>query len=91
MTIDALIDLLSEYREQHGPDAEVRLMTQETWPFENRIAGITSGAEMNEASEEDPSEYFDDQDVEEDAIIYIVEGGQICYGSKRAWETCRDC
>lgn len=91
MTIDALIELLSEYREQHGPDAEVRLMTQENWPFENRIAGVTSGSEMNEASEEDASEYFDDQDVAEDATVYIVEGGQICYGSKRAWETCRDC
>jgi hypothetical protein len=31
------------------------------------------------------------QDVAEDAMAYIVEGGQICYGSKRAWETCRDC
>ena len=91
MTIDQLIGLLEEYRDVHGPDAEVRLMTQENWPFENRIAGITSGAEMNEASEDDPSEYFDDQDVAEDAIVYIVEGGQICYGSKRAWETCRDC
>ncbi len=91
MTIDTLIDLLAEYRDQHGPDSEVRLMTQQNWPFENRVAGVTSGAEMNEASEDDPSEFFDDQDVAEDAIVYIVEGGQICYGSKRAWETCRDC
>ncbi|WP_146527075.1 hypothetical protein [Novipirellula artificiosorum] len=68
-----------------------RLMTQQNWPFENRIAGVTSGAEMNEASNDDPSEYFDDQDVAEDAMVYIVEGGQICYGSKRAWETARGC
>ena len=26
----------------------------------------------------------------DDNTVYIVEGGQICYGSKRAWETCRD-
>jgi hypothetical protein len=91
MNIDQLIGLLEVYREEHGPDAEVRLMTQESWPFENRIAGVTSGAEMNAASEDDPSEHFDDQDVAEDAIVYIVEGGQLCYGSKRAWETCRDC
>jgi len=82
MTIETLIELLAEYRDQHGPDAEVRLMTQQSWPFENRIAGVTSGAEMNEASEDDPSELFDDQDVAEDAIVYIVEGGQLCYGSK---------
>ena len=29
MTIDQLIGLLEEYRDEHGPDAEVRLMTQE--------------------------------------------------------------
>ena len=29
--------------------------------------------------------------AELDAMVYIVEGGQLCYGSKRAWETCRDC
>ena len=91
MTLGQLISLLEEYRDEHGEDCEVRLMTQQNWPFENRIAGLTSGAEMNEASEEDASEFFDDQDVADDAMVYIVEGGQICYGSKRAWETCRDC
>lgn len=91
MTVSELMTLLEEYRETHGDDCEVRLMTQQNWPFENRIAGVTSGAEMNEASEEDASEFFDDQDVADDAMVYIVEGGQICYGSKRAWETCRDC
>ena len=87
MTVSQLIELLEDYREQHGEDCEVRLMTQQNWPFENRIAGVTSGAEMNEGDEDE--EEFDDQDVEADAMVYIVEGGQICYGSKRAWETCR--
>jgi hypothetical protein len=91
MTISQLIELLEEFREAHGDDCEVRLMTQQNWPFENCIAGVTSGAEMNEAEEEDPHEFADDQNVAEDAMVYIVEGGQICYGSKRAWEICRDC
>ncbi len=91
MTLGELIGLLEEYRDDHGEDCEVRLMTQQNWPFENRIAGVTSGAEMNEAEEDDPHEFADEQDVAEDAMVYIVEGGQICYGSKRAWETCRDC
>ena len=89
MTLGQLISLLEEYRDEHGEDCEVRLMTQQNWPFENRIAGVTSGAEMNEGDDED--EDYDDQDVAEDAMVYIVEGGQICYGSKRAWETCREC
>lgn len=91
MNLDTLIEVLDDYREEFGGDAEVRLMTQESWPFENRVAGVTSGAEMNDAEQEDPHEFADDEDVAEDAIVYIVEGGQICYGSKRAWETCRDC
>ena len=85
MTLGQLISLLEEYRDEHGENCEVRLMTQQSWPFENRIAGVTSGVEMNEAEEDDPHEFADDQDVAEDTMVYIVEGGQICYGSKRAW------
>ncbi len=90
MNLDTLIEILSDYRDEFGGDAEVRLMTQQNWPFENRICGVTSGRDMNEADEDDEA-MTDDDDVAEDAIVYIVEGGQICYGSKRAWETCRDC
>ena len=90
MTLDTLIEILNDYREEFGGDAEVRLMTQQNWPFENRICGVTSGRDMNEADDEDADADDDDQDVAEDHKVYIVEGGQICYGSKRAWETCRD-
>lgn len=88
MTLDTLIEILNDYREEHGGDAEVRLMTQQNWPFENRIVGVTSGTEMNDAAEDEEDD--DAQDVSDDNMIYIVEGGQICYGSKRAWETCRE-
>ena len=84
MTLGEMIERLEEYRDELGPDAEVRLMTQENWPFENHICGLASGAEMKEETE-DP----DDEDVAEDAVVYIVEGGQICYGSRRAWEVAR--
>ncbi len=40
---------------------------------------------MNDAVEEEEDE--DAQDVADDNTVYIVEGGQICYGSKRAWIT----
>ena len=88
MNLDKLIEILNDYRHEFGGDAEVRLMTQQNWPFENPICGLTSGQELNDATDEDTE---DDDDVAEDAIVYIVEGGQICYGSKRAWETARDC
>ena len=34
MTIDELIARLEDYRDEIGGDAEVRLMTQQNWPFE---------------------------------------------------------
>ena len=88
MNLDTLIEILNDYREEFGGDAEVRLMTQQNWPFENRICGVTSGRDMNEGDEDDEGD--DDQDFADENIVYIVEGGQICYGSKRAWENLRD-
>lgn len=80
MTIDDLIDRLEEYRDDLGGDAEVRLMTQQNWPFENEICGLVSGEEINDCDDEA------DDDVDQDAVVFIVEGRQRCYGSKRAWE-----
>ena len=91
MTLDTLIEILTDYRDELGGDAEVRLMTQQQWPFENSICGLVSGQEMNDADDEDADEDDDAQDVAEDTTIYIVEGEQLGYGSKLAWTACRDC
>ena len=82
MTINELIERLEDYRDEIGGDAEVRLMTQQNWPFENTIFGLASGEEINA----DPDEDEDDDDVEADQVLYICEGQQLGYGSKRAWE-----
>ncbi|NLE46471.1 MAG: hypothetical protein GX620_17280, partial [Chloroflexi bacterium] len=81
MTIDELIGRLEEYRDELGGEAEVRLMTQQNWPFENGIVGLASGAEIND----DGDDLEDDGDVEDDAVVYLCEGEQLCYGTKRAW------
>ena len=81
MTIDELIERLEDYREERGGDAEIRLMTQAHWPFENAVAGLASGQEINDQKEED-----DDEDVEDDCVVYLVEGAQLRYGSRRAWQ-----
>ena len=60
MTLNELIERLEEYRDLHGEDCEVRLMTQQNWPFENAITGLVSGAEINDTDDED------DEDVEEE-------------------------
>ena len=80
MTIDELIERLQDYRDDLGGDTEVRLMTQQNWPFENGIVGLASGAEINERDD------GDDEDVDDDNVVFIVEGQQHGYGSKRAWE-----
>ncbi|MAE40902.1 MAG: hypothetical protein CML07_08305 [Psychrobacter sp.] len=80
MTINEMIQRLEDYRDAIGGDSEVRLMTQSNWPFENEIDGLASGEEINDRDDEK------DEDVNEDQVVFIVEGQQRCYGSKRAWE-----
>jgi hypothetical protein len=88
MTIDDLIERLTDYRDELGGDAEVRLMTQRSWPFENSIYGLASGREINETFDDDDPDAEDDDagDAESDVVLYICEGRQLGYGTKRAWE-----
>jgi hypothetical protein len=46
-TIRELIEALEEQAQAYGDDCEVKLMTQEKWPFENAIYGITSSADID--------------------------------------------
>lgn len=80
MTIDELIARLEEYRDSLGGDTEVRLMTQQNWPFENEIVGLASGEEINDRDD------GGEEDVDQDSVVFIVEGQQRCYGSKLAWD-----
>lgn len=80
MKIRDLLELLEDVIEQAGPDAEVRLMTQQHYPFENEVRGVCTGGDINEG--EDP----EDGDVVDEQVVYIVEGEQLGYGSKRAWD-----
>ncbi|HSG71772.1 MAG TPA: hypothetical protein VLA12_15225 [Planctomycetaceae bacterium] len=84
MTINELIERLEDYRDLLGGDAEVRLMTQENWPFENTIYGLASAEEINDAGNADDPD--DDGDTEDADVVFICEGQQLGYGTKRAWE-----
>ena len=83
MTINELIERLEEYRSELGGGTEIRLMTQQNWPFENRIVGLASTEEIAMA-EDEPDDC--DPDDGDDEFVYIVEGKQIRYGNKTAWD-----
>ena len=88
MTIDELIARLEEYRDALGGETEVRLMTQQNWPFENGITGLVSVEEMNDTGDEDDDgdegEGFDPEG-NANQVVYLVEGQQLGYGTKQAW------
>jgi hypothetical protein len=84
MTVQDLIDQLTDL---NAPDAEVRLMSQPSWPFEYSIRGLTCKSEIQRASEDRDEDEDEDQPEKEadEEIIYLVEGAQLCYGNKAAW------
>lgn len=77
---------LKEALECLDEDLEVRLMTQESWPFENSLLGtcqredFIGPEEMQMMSSDDPSK---------ENCFFLVGGKQLCYGDKSAWEACR--
>ncbi|MFA7332423.1 MAG: hypothetical protein WC326_15245 [Candidatus Delongbacteria bacterium] len=102
MLLTDLIDRLEELAQAH-PDAEVRLMTQSQWPFEYSIQGLATKSNMDDESDRQEAERILERGVdldEEDEvgprkevgtgpeIIYLVEGSQLGYGSKAAWDVC---
>jgi hypothetical protein len=91
MKVKELIDIL----EEQDPDADVLIMSQQSWPFENGVYGVTVRSEMDGGDDDDD----DDGDKNENATaateardgratndVFIVEGSQLRYGSKTAWD-----
>ncbi len=85
MKVSELIELL----EEQDPDAEVLVMSQENWPFECAIAGVATRDEILRADADER----DEDDERDDCLdpgahrndVFIVEGEQLRYGSKTAW------
>jgi hypothetical protein len=90
MKVKDLIELL----EDCDADAEVLIMSQENWPFENTVAGVVARQDCHGEGDEDGDE--DDATVErrhKDGTapndVFLVEGQQLRYGSKAAWGAAR--
>jgi hypothetical protein len=113
MKVRDLIEALND-ADPNG-EAEVRLMTQPSWPFEWSIAGTWTpgpscahcGGRISLEESQDPADepwIHDDggswshfaeppEDMETftpegdpKSVVYILEGSQLGYGAKAAWE-----
>lgn len=74
MTVQELIDELETY----DPEAEVRFLSQPSWPFEYTIAAVIEATD----TPDDLSGYRDTPTPR----VLLVEGRQACYGDKRLFE-----
>ncbi len=89
MTLSDLIERLEELRSELGDDVEVRLMTQQNYPFENELAGATclrdirQRAEIESDDDENPERFDAEGDPAE--VVYLLEGRQLGYGTQTAW------
>jgi hypothetical protein len=84
MTINELIEMLKDVRDEslEGGETEVRIMSQPSWPFEYSIRGIALKSECHEEQGDVP--------YEDEEVVYLVEGTQLGYGTKAAWDVVRD-
>jgi len=84
MTVQELKDRL----EQFDDDMEVRLMTQENYPFENSITGLCETRDLASELDECGCEEEDCPDCNPEkkkSVVFIVEGRQLGYGNSSAW------
>jgi hypothetical protein len=88
MTVSELISILGEL----DPNAQVLIMSQFHWPFEYSVSGVALRSEMEETDEEDEHD-APSEDVPRSGPsptdVFIVEGQQLRYGSKIAWDVAR--
>lgn len=77
MTVGKLIRDLQDYDE----DLPVRLMMQPNYPFEYSIGGLVERSEFDSNTDDvtDPRERSKN-------CVFLLEGSQLQYGSKRAWD-----
>jgi len=80
---------------------EVRIMSQDNWPFENTVANMLCASDIEEENEEewdgegDPPPYVNPGHYQPkprrysneapEDAFYLIEGHQLGYGTKEAW------
>ena len=91
MKVSELIEIL----EGLDPDASVYVMSQQSWPFEVGVHGVATREDFTEVDPcDEPHEDAHDRWGARDTAlplndVFIVEGSQLRYGSKDAWDAAR--
>lgn len=81
MTVKQLRDLLEDFDD----DANVFIMSQPHWPFEYSVAGAVERREFIDGDDDDYEDTSDDRGELKLNDVFLLEGTQLRYGSKDAW------
>ena len=74
--------------EEFDPEATVLLSVQPTWPFEHDLLGVCQRSDLIEEDDEDQAPSAGGEDLPANDV-FLVEGTQLRYGNKRAWDVAR--
>ncbi len=90
LTVGDLKALLEDYDD----DTTVRIMSQANYPFENSLAGIWETT-VPEKDDEDGEGFVarggpgsEGPAEPGTSFLYLVEGSQLAYGCRMAWDEC---
>ena len=83
MKVAELIEIL----EGMDPDADVLIGSAPAWPFEYSIAGVTTREDVLAETEDEDAPVYEDRTGPSD--VFLLEGEQLRYGSKRMWSATR--
>jgi hypothetical protein len=81
---------LIEFLEDCDPEASVLIVTQSHWPFENSVHGVALREDVGSdegCDDDDDESRFPEGTSGSDVLI--VEGSQLRYGSRAAWDAAR--
>lgn len=85
MTVDDLREILEDL----DGNMEVRIAMQPNWPFEYSIDDAKLKSEVRDEDDDEDDEDNKEQDFEDESdreVLYLTEGRQLGYTSKRLWD-----
>ena len=77
MTVGEFKELLEDLDDE----MEVQLQTQKHWPFINSISHVILKSQVYAQHDDEDKEF----EKEGEDILFLVEGEQLSYGNKEAW------